>query len=54
MSKKESSFCETCERCGQRKPDVELQIDPYQFEINGNAEVKWLCTNCVQDAIQEI
>lgn len=51
---KKNTFCETCERCYQRKPDVELRKDPYKYEIQGNDELFWLCDNCWHGAAEEI
>lgn len=54
MTEKVSTFCETCEGCGQRKSDVELQIDPYEYEINGNDALFMLCDDCVNISREEI
>lgn len=43
-----------CDECGERKPDVRRQVDPYAAEVNGEAWFRWLCGVCFADRMDEI
>jgi hypothetical protein len=43
----------TCEFCGQEKPDVEVQSDPFAWEVNGDDWRVPMCGGCVQARADE-
>jgi hypothetical protein len=43
-----------CDVCGQEKPDVTWQIDPYAYEINDEEIWCWLCEACAQELADDI
>ena len=50
--REEQHQCE-CE-CGKHEGKVEYVIDPYQEEIYGETEWRWLCERCYEDLAMDI
>lgn len=45
---------EECSRCCQEKPDVALQVCPYNSDIYGDETLHLLCDQCVSEAADDI
>jgi hypothetical protein len=44
---------EPCEVCGT-KEDVEYIPDPFDEEVWGDTNMRWLCDNCANEIAQDI
>lgn len=43
-----------CGSCGERKPDVEWQVDPFINEIYGDKDLYLLCDDCAYESAMDI
>ena len=43
-----------CEECGEYKDDVEYIADPYDEEISGEVNMRYLCAKCQGELAADI
>lgn len=43
-----------CEQCQQLKPNVNLVVDPYDQDVDGEINYRWLCDFCLQTVSDDI
>jgi hypothetical protein len=53
MKRKQKQHDE-CDRCGERKADVELQEDPYNRDVNDRIVLMFLCDDCREERAADI